>query len=138
MDRSVDVFTVFSAEIESRNGTAVITVPDRELELGELEMDETYRVAIYPQPTPSASSETTPVREPSRAEESPPPVEEEATLDVEIEDVGDQGDGIARIGPGYIVFVPDTDIGDRVTIRITDARENFAFADVIEHEPISD
>lgn len=59
-------------------------------------------------------------------------VEEGNVLDVEIEDIGDQGDGLARVGPGYVVIVPDTQVGDRVTVEITEARENVAFADMVE------
>jgi predicted RNA-binding protein with TRAM domain len=59
-----------------------------------------------------------------------PPVEEGELREVEIEDVGEQGDGLARIPPGYVVFVEDTQPGDRVRIEITEARDNFAFAEV--------
>ena len=58
-------------------------------------------------------------------------------IEVDVVDVGDQGDGIARIGPGYVVFVPETTVGDRVTVEITEARDNFAFGTVREGEPIS-
>lgn len=137
---SDDLFAVFSAEIEFRDGMPVVDVPERELTIGNLEAGERYRVAVLPQTTSSApddgSTESTSDRSPSR-KDSTPPVEKGETLEVEIEDVGDQGDGIARIGPGYIVFVPDTVIGDRVTIEITQARDNFAFAEVLEHEPVS-
>ncbi|MFB6228823.1 MAG: TRAM domain-containing protein, partial [Halobacteriales archaeon] len=45
---------------------------------------------------------------------------------------GDQGDGLARVGPGYVVFVPDTEIGQQPLVRIETVRENFAFAEVVE------
>lgn len=146
MALSDDVFTIFSAKIETSDGAPVVTVPERELMIGELEEDEIYRVAILPQTRQSEPTDTDTTASDTGAtasrhhqrDESASPVNEGDTLDVEIEDVGDQGDGIARIGPGYIIFVPTTDVGDRVTIRITDARENFAFSEVIEHEPVSD
>jgi predicted RNA-binding protein with TRAM domain len=59
-------------------------------------------------------------------------VSEGETRRLEIEDVGDQGDGLARVGPGYVVFVSDADIGDEPLVRITTVRENVAFADVVE------
>ncbi|MEF8831331.1 MAG: TRAM domain-containing protein [Halobacteriales archaeon] len=144
MQLSDDLLTVFTAEIESGNRGAVVSVPDRELAIGDLERGGRYRVAILP-PTDGASdgdAEGGVERRSGRAENRPqhgagPPVDEGEKLDVEIEDVGDQGDGIARIGPGYIVFVPSTEVGDRVTIAITEARENFAFAEVVEPEPVS-
>jgi predicted RNA-binding protein with TRAM domain len=61
-----------------------------------------------------------------------PPVSEGETRRLEIEDVGDQGDGLARVGPGYVVFVSDADVGDEPLVRITTVRENVAFADVVE------
>jgi predicted RNA-binding protein with TRAM domain len=64
-----------------------------------------------------------------------PPVNEGETLRLEIEDVGDQGDGIARVGPGYVVFVPDTEIGQEPLVRVTTVHETFAFAEIVEEEP---
>lgn len=137
-----DVYTIFTGEITEQNGGSVITVPERELRTGQLDVGGTYRIAILPQ---VSSDETTDDDSADRrrgrggrADSSAPPVDEGDRMDVEIEDIGEQGDGIARIGPGYVVFVSDTDIGDRVTIEITEARENFSFAEVIEHEPVSD
>lgn len=123
MEMPDDVYTIFTAEIEPGR-PASITVPDQELRLGELAEGQTYRVAILP----AVESESTHQRERSGSE---PPVEAGETLEVDIEDLGDKGDGIARIGPGYIIFVPGTDVGDRVEIEITEARENFGFGDVI-------
>ncbi|MFB6281594.1 MAG: TRAM domain-containing protein [Haloferacaceae archaeon] len=139
MSLSNDLFTVFSAEIEFRDGVPVVEVPERELDVGRLEPGEAYRIAVFSQPEPSAADETAPAST-GRSRDgsgSQPPVETGEVLEVEIEDVGDQGDGIARIGPGYIVFVPETEIGDRVRIEISEARDNFAFAEVLEHEPVS-
>lgn len=134
------LITLFSAEIEDRNGEPVVVIPEQELELGDLEVGERYRVAVLRsavsggEATPSRSMDD---RSTTPRGEAEPPVKEGERREVEIEDIGDQGDGIARIGPGYIVFVPGTDVGDRVTVEITRARENFAFADVVEDEPIS-
>ena len=68
------------------------------------------------------------------AEERPdqPPVAEGEERRLQIEDVGDKGDGIARVGPGYVVFVSDTEIGQQPLVRITTVRENFAFAEVLK------
>jgi predicted RNA-binding protein with TRAM domain len=71
--------------------------------------------------------------EPERQRGPPkPPVEEGEQRTVEIEDIGDQGDGITRVERGFVVIVSDTDQGERVTIEITDIRENVAFAEVVE------
>ena len=134
-----NLLTVFTAQITEEDDHNVIQIPDREFELGSLEPGETYQVALLgnldtvEKPTTSAPSQnqqqtTTP---------SEPPVSVGEQLDVEIEDVGEQGDGVARVGPGYVVFVPDTTVGDRVTIEVTKTMENFGFAEVVTPEPVT-
>lgn len=51
--------------------------------------------------------------------------------DVKIEDVGRDGDGIARI-EGFVVFVTGAKVGDEVKIKINSTKRNFAFAEVVE------
>jgi Predicted RNA-binding protein, contains TRAM domain len=60
-----------------------------------------------------------------------PPVEEGEQRDVEIEHLGDQGDGIAKVERGYVVIVPETTTRDRVTVEMQQVRENVAFAESI-------
>jgi predicted RNA-binding protein with TRAM domain len=60
-----------------------------------------------------------------------PPVHEGAVREVEIDTLGKEGDGIARVERGFVVFVPGTSPGDVVRIRITDVRDSFAFAKVL-------
>lgn len=133
------LLTMFSGQIEQDEGDAVIAVPDRELDVGELVAGDSYRVAILAQS--NQATETTDIKATGKLQRehvsSETPVAEGEQLEVEIEDTGEQGDGIARVGPGYIVFVPDTTIGDHVTVEITQVRENFAFAAVVEEEPIA-
>lgn len=139
MHDSETVLTVFSVEIEERGGDPIVRIPDREVDLGDLAVGETYRVAVLSQSatrTGSPSRESTDDRRRTRGD-SEPPVEKGEIREFEIEDTGDKGDGIARVGPGYIVFVPETKVGDRVTVEITQVRENFAFAEVVEAEPVS-
>jgi len=70
----------------------------------------------------------------TRRREGPPepPVENGETRTVEIEDIGDQGDGLARVERGFVVIVPETKQGERVRIEITSVQENVAFGDVVE------
>ena len=53
------------------------------------------------------------------------PVEVGKEYDVEIEDIAKQGDGIARI-EGFTIFVPDTKLGNQVTIVIDRVMRRFA------------
>ena len=60
----------------------------------------------------------------------PAPVNVGETHDVKIESKGKGGDGIARI-QGLVVFVPGTNSGDEVKVRITAVRRRFATAEVV-------
>lgn len=48
-----------------------------------------------------------------------PAVEEGERRSVEINDLGEQGDGIASVERGYIIIVPDTEPQERVTVEVT-------------------
>lgn len=135
MELSSSLRCLFSGRVEEQGGSYVITIPKNEIDLGTLEPGEVYRVGVLDGPgdapeTSDASSPDESVTTTSDADE--PPVHEGEVRRVEIEDVGDQGDGLARVGPGYVVFVSGASVGDRPTVRITNARENVAFAEVVE------
>ncbi|MHC1632156.1 MAG: TRAM domain-containing protein [Methanotrichaceae archaeon] len=55
------------------------------------------------------------------------PVEVGKEYDVEIEDIAKQGDGIGRI-EGFVIFVPETKVGDQVKIAIDRVMRRFAIA----------
>ena len=131
MEISEQLLCLFSDRVEERDGSYVVEVPEQELRLGDLQADETYRVAVLPS---SATDETNNTDTDSQSEQAPhtPPVEEGEQRTVEIEDIGDQGDGITRVERGFVVIVPDTKQSERVNIEITDVRENVAFAEVVE------
>ncbi len=63
----------------------------------------------------------------------PAPVEEGQEVDVTIDSVGKRGDGIARIN-NFVVFIPGTNQGDQVKVRITSVRGNFATGEVVTGE----
>ena len=58
------------------------------------------------------------------------PVEEGKVYEAKIEDIGREGDGLARI-QNFVVFVPGTKVGDQVKIRITKVHRRMAFGEVI-------
>ncbi len=63
----------------------------------------------------------------------PKPVEVGQEYDVEIKEMSRRGDGIARI-EGFVVFVPKTQNGDHVKIRVTRVSSRFAEAEVVSEE----
>lgn len=67
------------------------------------------------------------------------PVEEGKTYTVEIDDLGSKGDGIARVD-GFVVFVPETEVGEAVEVEVNSVGRKFAFAEVVDRdvEPVED
>ncbi|MFC7325946.1 TRAM domain-containing protein [Halorubrum rutilum] len=141
MEISETLQTLYTATVEQDDGTYQITVPDREIATGTITEGETYRVALISTSTSEATdTETTDTIQPTDQENEQeeydgPPVEEGEQREVEIENLGDQGDGIAKVERGYVVIVPETDIGDCVTVEMRQVRENVAFADVVDRKP---
>jgi len=135
MEISEKLLCLFSADVREEDGEYVVDVPRREIETGSLEPGETYRVALISRSAAEADDETdggTDVSA-SRGDDGPqPPVEPGEMRYVEIEDLGKQGDGIARVERGYVIIVPDTEVGQRVKIEITEVKSNFAVGEVVE------
>jgi predicted RNA-binding protein with TRAM domain len=122
---------LFSAQVTESDGTYRLEIPEQEVQLGELSEGETYRVAVLDaaSDTEAGRATTEPARERGHPE---PPVEEGETRTVDIESLGDQGDGITRVERGFVVIVPDTEQGERVRVEIADVQTNVAFAEVVE------
>lgn len=133
LEISNDLLCLFSADVDESNGDHVIEIPRREIETGSVEPGQSYRIALI-----SAESEDErAVADSEREREQPidepqPPVEPGEIRYVEIEDIGKQGDGIARVERGYVIIVPETDVGDRVKIEVTEVKSNFAVGEVLE------
>ncbi len=53
------------------------------------------------------------------------PVEVGKEYDVKIEDIAREGDGIARV-EGFVIFVPNAQVGDQVKIQIDRVMRRFA------------
>jgi len=125
---SSELLCLFSADISTEDGRYVVEVPRREVETGAVEPGDSYKVAlIASEQAETATEQETPTGEPQ------PPVEPGEIRYVEIEDIGKQGDGIARVERGYVIIVPDADIDDRVKVEITEVKSNFAVG-----EPLSE
>ncbi len=58
------------------------------------------------------------------------PVKEGDVLEVQIEGVGEKGDGIARVS-GFVIFVPNTKAGKRVKIKMTRVLAKVGFGELI-------
>jgi 23S rRNA (uridine2552-2'-O)-methyltransferase len=93
----------------------------------EMEAEFEYVRAVHPEASRDESSElylvakgrlTAPVRAGDR-------------LEVEVVDVGSEGDGIAKV-EGYTLFVPGTETGDTVEVTVTDVKPRFGFAERVD------
>lgn len=125
-----DLLCLFSGQVRKEDNSYLIDVPAQEIASGKIGEGEAYRIGIFPMANDSQAGMVST----SQSDERPtrePPVEEGDILDVEIEDIGDKGDGVARIDSGYVVFVPDTTLHEHVTIEITEAKETMAFAELL-------
>ena len=59
------------------------------------------------------------------------PVRSGDELDVEIEDVGSEGDGIAKV-EGFTLFVDGATEGETLRVRVTDVKPRFGFAERLD------
>lgn len=66
-----------------------------------------------------------------------PPVKIGDELDVKIEAVGEKGDGIAK-KEGFVLFVPNTQQGQQVKIKVTKVLRKVGFAEVVGEGQVSE
>ena len=134
MEISEQLLCLFSASVTESEDGYTIEVPKREVDTGEIAVGETYRVALIDD---SAAASTT-IEDSSTVDgdsgEPQPPVEPGELRYVEIEDIGKQGDGIARVERGYVIIVPGGEIGERVKIEVSEVKSNFAVGEIIEED----
>jgi predicted RNA-binding protein with TRAM domain len=61
---------------------------------------------------------------------SPKPVEMGKEYEVQISEVSQRGDGIARI-KGFVIFVAGAQAGQKANVRITSVGDRFAKAEIV-------
>jgi predicted RNA-binding protein with TRAM domain len=125
MELSDDLLCLFNAEVERSEDGFGIALPDREVETGSIDAGDVYRVALI-------ARDREPEDTPDEPDQPQPPVEEGEIRYVEIEDLGKQGDGIARVERGYVIIVPGGEVGERVKIEVTEVKSNFAVGEIVE------
>ena len=131
MEISEKLLCLFSADVHENDDGYVVEVPRREIETGSIEPGETYRGALISRSGSEPDDDAE--QSPSRSNDGPqPPVEPGEMRYVEIEDLGKQGDGIARVERGYVIIVPGAEVGERVKIEVTEVKSNFAVGEIVE------
>jgi predicted RNA-binding protein with TRAM domain len=121
---------LFSAEVTDDGDSYTVEVPKREVERGTVDPGSTYRVALIERERSTSDDDG----EESTPSEPQPPVERSETRYVEIEDIGKQGDGIARVERGYVIIVPGAEVGERVKVEITEVKSNFAVGEILNED----
>lgn len=138
MEISNELISLFSAPVEEHRGSYVIELPRAELKEWSVEASESYHVALISNQVDSdpdsvqEGSENKNTETEQLVDQNKPPVSVGEKRVVEIDEIGDQGDGITRVERGYVVIVPETEVGERVRIQIRHVRETVGFADVVE------
>jgi 23S rRNA (uridine2552-2'-O)-methyltransferase len=101
--------------------------PDTDDLRGDVDEEFEYARTIHPEASRDASSELYVVGK-GRVTA---PVSTGEELEVDVEDVGDEGDGVAKVD-GYTLFVPGADAGETVAVRVTDVKPRFGFAERLD------
>ncbi|MFC6731935.1 MULTISPECIES: TRAM domain-containing protein [unclassified Haladaptatus] len=138
MEISDKLLCLFSADVTVTDDKYVVEIPRREIETGSIEAGETYRVALISRHEAEESSSSDAGESASSgstvSSEPQPPVEIGEIRYVEIEDIGKQGDGIARVERGYVIIVPGAEVGERVKIEVSEVKSNFAVGEIIDDD----
>lgn len=139
MDLPNTLHCLFSATVEERDESYVVEVPKREIRVGSIDGGDTVRVGLFPplsDGNPDQAGSEQDKQAGSDQQPAPPdqPLDVGETRTVDIESIGDQGDGIARVERGFVVIVPDTEQGERVTVEITEVTDSVAFGEVRDRQ----
>ena len=121
-----------TASVTEQNASYRIELPREEVEHGELDVGEFYRVGVLTHnaaSSPGESDNAAPNAAPQK--QQGPPVDEGEVREVTIETLGEQGDGIAKVERGYVVIVDGGQPGETVVVDIQTVRENVAFAEIV-------
>jgi len=98
--------------------------PDLEAFREDVEREFDYARAVRPDASRDSSSELYLVGKRLLTA----PVREGDVFTVDIEDVGEEGDGVASV-EGFTLFVPGAEAGDTVEVEVTDVKPRFGFAE---------
>jgi predicted RNA-binding protein with TRAM domain len=127
LEVSGKLLCLVSSRVEEEDGSYVVEIPESEIEDGDVQVGEVYSVGLVGKDGGKSGSS-------GGGGQLQPPVEEGEIRYVEIEDIGKQGDGIARVERGYVIIVPDAEVGDRVKVEVNEVKENFAVGEVLEED----
>jgi 23S rRNA (uridine2552-2'-O)-methyltransferase len=117
-------------EVLATGGDLVVKVfegPDVSALRTEMEAEFQYVRSIHPDASRDSSSELYLVGK----HRITAPVRSGDEFEVEIEDVGSEGDGIAKV-EGFTLFVAGATEGETLRVRVTDVKPRFGFAERVD------
>jgi len=115
----------FAGQEFNADETVEETEPEEEFE------DEVEEETVEDEAVEAESEEVEESSSESSGDGFDKPVSEGDIVEVEIDDLGSKGDGIARV-EGFVVFVPGAEVGETYDVEITSVGNKFAFAELTE------
>jgi len=119
----------FDAQFEDNDENS--EEPDFEEEETSVEEEETFEEEPENDEEEDFEEETSQEDEGDEDQDFDKPVSEGDVVEVEIDDLGSKGDGIARV-EGFVVFVPGGEVGETYDVEVTSVGNKFAFAEIAE------
>lgn len=102
--------------------------PEEEEEFVEEETEEVQEVE---EESADETQETQDQEDSGDDQDYDKPVSEGDVVELDIEDLGSKGDGIARV-EGFVVFVPGGEVDQTYDVEITSVGRKFAFGEITE------
>ena len=106
-------------------------VEESEPEEEEFVEEETQEVQEVEEESADENQETQDQEDSGDDQDYDKPVSEGDIVELEIEDLGSKGDGIARV-EGFVVFVPGGEVDQEYEVEITSVGRKFAFGEIAE------
>lgn len=120
---------------DSEREEQVEEVENQEENVDEEQVEEPVEEETVEEETEEVEEVEEETEEPEEQEEEEEdfdkPVSEGEIVEVEIEDLGSKGDGIAR-KEGFVIFVPGGEVGEAYDVEVTSVGRKFAFAEISE------
>ena len=126
LEVSGELLCLVSSRVEEKDGSYVVEIPRSEIDEGNVQEGAVYSVGVVEKESAEKADSS------GGGGQLQPPVEEGEIRYVEIEDLGKQGDGIARVERGYVIIVPGGEVGERVKVEISEVKSNFAVGQILE------
>ena len=127
---------IYTARLERVGDRYVVEIPSREIELGSLSPGDVCQVTVdlLEEGSPDESTTGSATDRTDGSDGPDQPVSVGDRLTVQIDDMGQQGDGIARVGEGYVLIVPGSDVDDEVDVEVQHTNPTYGFAEILEEK----